>query len=118
MNYTVVPVERQHAKRYAIADENGEIVDDAQGYGYKTPQNAQKVIWYKFHGGKQKLNARKAAARAFWKTHPEARRAAVRMLEANFKELARGEYTLRDIADGLREELGLEVKEDYLKDLD
>ena len=34
--------------RYVIADDDGKIVDDAQGYGYKTKQNAMKAMWWKF----------------------------------------------------------------------
>lgn len=34
--------------RYRIVDtETGEILDDAQGYGYKTAQNAHKAWYYK-----------------------------------------------------------------------
>ena len=38
--------------RYVIVDGNGKIVDDAQGYGYKTRQKAAKAMWWKFKGGK------------------------------------------------------------------
>ena len=39
---------------YAIADaETGEILDDAQGYGYKTAQNAYRC-WYYKHRDKSK----------------------------------------------------------------
>jgi hypothetical protein len=34
--------------RFAIADGNGKIVDDAQGYGYTTGQKAHKAMWYRF----------------------------------------------------------------------
>lgn len=33
--------------RYIIVDDNGKIIDDAQGYGYKTYQNAYKSYYYK-----------------------------------------------------------------------
>lgn len=40
--------------RYIIVDaETGEILDDAQGYGYKTKQNAYKCWGYK-HSDKHK----------------------------------------------------------------
>ena len=46
--------------RYVIIDENsGEIVDDAQGYGYKDKQKATKAMWWKFSGGKEKKMMRK-----------------------------------------------------------
>ena len=31
-----------------------EVIDNANGYGYKTRQNAEKAGWYKFKGGKSK----------------------------------------------------------------
>ena len=34
-------------KRYIIVDENNKLLDDAQGYGYKTAQNAHKAWTYK-----------------------------------------------------------------------
>ena len=42
--------------RYRIEDDEGNIIDDAQGYGYKSRKNAAKVLWYKFKGGREKLN--------------------------------------------------------------
>lgn len=32
--------------RWKIIDENGKLLDNAQGYGFKSPYNAQKVIDY------------------------------------------------------------------------
>ena len=41
--------------RWDIVDfETGEIIDDAQGYGYKSQQKAAKAGWWKFKGGKGK----------------------------------------------------------------
>lgn len=37
--------------RYAIADDDGNVIDDAQGYGYKTPKSAAKAMWWKFKDG-------------------------------------------------------------------
>lgn len=47
------PWERED--RWDIVDfETGEIIDDAQGYGYKSQQKAAKAGWWKFKGGKGK----------------------------------------------------------------
>lgn len=32
---------------YVIDEETGQILDDAQGYGYKSYENARKAYWYK-----------------------------------------------------------------------
>lgn len=42
----------QKNKRFVIADNSGKVVDDAQGWGYKTEEKARKAMWYKFKGGK------------------------------------------------------------------
>ena len=55
--------------RYIIIDKDtGEIIDDAQGYGYKTHESARKAMWYKFEGGKKKMDSEKSKAFKFWKT--------------------------------------------------
>lgn len=40
--------------RFIIVDDNGKIIDDAQGYGFKSKQAAHKCYNYKFKGGKEK----------------------------------------------------------------
>lgn len=43
--------------RFEIVDlATGEVLDNAQGYGYKTYANAMRVGWYKFSGGKEKIH--------------------------------------------------------------
>ena len=90
--------------RYVIADDDGKIVDDAQGYGYKTKQNAMKAMWWKFKNGKRKHNE---LAR-WWKKSPNdvLLRRIFEMEEINLKELARGEFTLDDIFNYSADEAG------------
>ena len=63
-SYKVVPIQKRievvegffnMETRFIIIDEDGVIVDDAQGYGYKTASKAHKAAWYKFNGGKKKI---------------------------------------------------------------
>lgn len=35
--------------RYVVEDEYGKVIDDAQGYGYKTRDKAWKCYWYQFY---------------------------------------------------------------------
>lgn len=43
--------------RFEIVDkETGEIIDNANGYGYKNKTNAYRAGWYKFGGGKRKVD--------------------------------------------------------------
>ncbi len=45
----------EEESRYRIEDDDGKVIDDAQGYGYKTYQKAIKAMWHKFQGGREKL---------------------------------------------------------------
>ena len=42
-----VPYTVEYETRWKVTDKNGNIVDDAQGYGYKTKQKAIKAMWYR-----------------------------------------------------------------------
>ncbi len=43
--------------RFDICDRDGNVIDDAQGYGYKTAQSAHKAASYKLNGGKRRSDA-------------------------------------------------------------
>lgn len=54
--------------RYRIVNEQtGEVIDDAQGYGYKSFQKAQKALWYKTN--KKEIEKTKNTATRFYKKH-------------------------------------------------
>jgi hypothetical protein len=55
--------------RYIIIDDtNGNIIDDAQGYGFKSKKAAYKCYYYKFKGGKQKEDETKKLVKQILKT--------------------------------------------------
>ena len=61
-------------KRYVVVDEaTGEIVDDAQGYGYKSAQNAHRAHAYKSMPPKKKRqrDAAKRQVQRWCAQHPE-----------------------------------------------
>ena len=61
-------------KRYVVIDEaTGEIVDDAQGYGYKSAQNAHRAHAYKSMPPKKKRqrDAAKRQVQRWCAQHPE-----------------------------------------------
>ena len=61
-------------KRYVVVDEaTGEIVDDAQGYGYKSAQNAHRAHAYKSMPPKKKRqrDAAKRQVQHWCAEHPE-----------------------------------------------
>ena len=47
-----------------------EVVDNANGYGYKSKPNAYRAAWYKFGGGKVKVSS----TESWWKKHENLRR--------------------------------------------
>jgi hypothetical protein len=68
--------------RFDICDIDGTVIDDAQGYGYKTAQSAHKAAAYKFKGGKQKVDA----AKAFWRKHKDFAKKLSDVLLENIKD--------------------------------
>ena len=103
-------------KRYAIADDSGKIIDNAQGWGYKTEQKANKAMWYKFKGGKQKIQSETDKRRAFFRNHKGLEQFINEIFENNFKEIARGEVTDEDILHEIKEKFGTDMPKQYLHD--
>ena len=61
-------------KRYVVVDEaTGEVLDDAQGYGYKTAQNAHRANAYKSMPPKKKRqrDAAKRRVQRWCQEHPD-----------------------------------------------
>ena len=53
--------------RFAIyKEDDGSILDDCQGYGYKTKEAARKAGWFKYSSGYKEFDK----AKNFWKKHP------------------------------------------------
>lgn len=100
--------------RYVMQNTHtGEIVDDAQGYGYKTPQKAYAAYNYKHRGGKKKHQV----AAAYWRKHKEIKIFCEDLIEANAKDFVLGIYNLKDLQQTVKEEFNEDVPMDYLKKL-
>ena len=104
--------------RYAIFDEDtGAILDDANGYGYKDAQKAHKAMWWKFNGGKEKVDHSKKLAKDWikegnnQKIFNELNSAA----EDCFKEIAYGESTLDDIVEMVEERNNIKIPDFVIK---
>ena len=90
--------------RYRITIE-GKIIDDAQGYGYKSASAAHRAWAYK-HGGKERQQNKLRTARKWLKQHPEIRPLFEEIIEINYKEIGRGEITKAEIFAHLEERFG------------
>jgi hypothetical protein len=113
-NLKIVPFPKEY-NRFCIMDENNKIVDDAQGYGYKTIQNANKALWYKFKNGRNILDKEKNEALKFFKDNPEIKKSLNDILEINFKEICRGETTDEEILKCVEEEFKVKLPKNIIK---
>ena len=79
------PWERED--RWDIVDfETGEIIDDAQGYGYKSQQKAAKAGWWKFKGGKGKTKNEEKTVKLWMSTNAKYVDEYEEIVIYNFKE--------------------------------
>ncbi|QVK19782.1 hypothetical protein KHQ81_15865 (plasmid) [Mycoplasmatota bacterium] len=98
--------------RYVIVNkETGEIIDDCQGYGYKTKQKAYVSYNYKYNGGRDRHNE----IRYFWRKHKKIKKFVIDWLRTFFKEIGHGELTLKDLQSVIKEEFAVEIPLSYLK---
>ena len=101
--------------RYVIADDDGKILDDAQGYGYKTAQKANKDMWWKFKKGKETCDSRVL----MWKDHIDLLRKINRFLYDNAKEICIGDITDEEIFNFCKEiskkDFNFEIPDEMLK---
>ncbi len=96
-------------KRWILVDPvTDKVLDDAQGYGYKSKQSAIKAGWYKFGGGKRQLDTAAKDADRFWRNHKEFGQKIQALEETWFKEIARGEINLEQEVQTMAEALGIE----------
>lgn len=96
--------------RFEIVDkETGEIIDNANGYGYKTKTNAYKAGWFKFGGGKKKVDD----AIAWWRL-PEHREFSEWLLEKRNSLIDECHDTHTQL-DGLRKYMAAKAEE-YAKE--
>ena len=101
-------------ERFIIIDENNKTVDDAQGYGYKSIEKAEKAMWYKFNGGKQKMQSEADKRKSFFKKYNGLEQFIYSVFENNYKEMARGEVTDEDILKDIKDKFGVDMPKKYL----
>jgi len=90
--------------KWVIVDANDKLLDDAGGYGYKTKQNAIKAGWYKFQGGKNKIDDIKS----WWKQNKAFSLRLNRFQEDYFKEIAYDQINFEEEAVKIAKEMNVE----------
>lgn len=102
--------------RFAIANDDGEIIDDAQGYGYKDRQKASKAMWYKFKGGRKKIDLQKKSLNSWRKKEDNNKifNKINKLIESYYKEIYRGETKIQEIFEEIEKEFEMELP-DFVK---
>ena len=81
----------RYDNRYVIVNTaTGEVVDDAQGYGYKTKQKAHAAYGYKHRdmSKDKEIKKREAIIRRWTKEHPDF----IRLMDDIAFDIAKGSY--------------------------
>lgn len=109
--------------RFVVVDENtGEVLDDAQGYGYRSAENAHRAWAYKTNKKTRKRIAkRKKQEKRFerwWDRHPEFRDRVEQMMFYAIKDEAHGIHhageELYEACASVAKEMGIE---DFRKEM-
>lgn len=108
------PVVINKERRYILIDDEGNTLDDAQGYGYTTVEKARKAGWYKFKGGKEKMDSLESDAKKFWLKHPELIKRVDEIMTARFKEYFLGTFTDYDLIKYFQEQEGIFIQLGWL----
>jgi len=113
VNYLkVIGIRKDEGIRYIIIDKKtGEIIDDAQGYGYRSKQKAYRALSYKYRGGKEKLSKYET----FWKKNKKIAKHIREIHTIWYKENLRAEITADDILHDILNKFNIDIPKDLLK---
>lgn len=98
----------KYNNRFIILN-NNEIIDDANGYGYKSFCSASRAKSYKFGGGRDKLESKKQEMREVVKKYKGIKKFVSNLYEWNIKELVRGETEELEFVYVVEEEFGIKL---------
>lgn len=92
--------------RFHITNSKGEVIDDANGFGFKTRKSASKALWYKFKNGKEKIKKEKSDLDKLLEkeNYKKMKEEIENTMEWNFKDLGMGIITIEDIFDSVEKE--------------
>lgn len=102
----------QKDDRFIIVDKNNNIIDDAQGYGYKTKEKAAKALWWKFKGGKETASDSERKFQTWLKSSEENKtifETFNSLIDIHFKEIAIGETKLEELFNVVENEMNNKI---------
>jgi len=111
MSFKIVVKVIRGNNRYVIVNDNGAVLDDAQGWGYTTTATASKALWYKFKGGDSVVKGYKK----FWNDHPDVRKYLNDLYESNIKEICRDEISEGDLIKEAEDKYSVSIPKGSLK---
>ena len=106
--------------RYAIADSTGNIIDNAQGYGFKTRQKAYLAMQWKFNGGSDRAANNKESFNSWVNLEPIHKEVIKRynnLMDIHAIEISQGETEMSEIWDCIKEEYPIDIPEYIKKEL-
>jgi len=71
-------------------------------------------MWYKFEGGKKKINKAKNDRKIYLKSHEGLEKFLEDIINDNFKEILKGEHTDEDILAEVKEVFGIDMPKKYI----
>lgn len=100
---------KEIAGRFVIVDDSNKVIDDAQGYGYKSFMSAKKAMNYKYGGGKEKSANRSAEYKGIVKKYAGINKFIEDLYLSSYKELSRGEIKELDFIKEVEEKYGVKL---------
>lgn len=94
--------------RFIIVDESGNVLDDAQGYGYTSAEKAHRAWGWKTN---KKARRKDKGIAKWWRRHKEFKDRVNDLFLINAKEICRGEVTDGDLYEAVKEiaeEMGID----------
>jgi len=112
---TIIDPNDPYNDRYIIVNKDtGEIIDDAQSYGYRSIWKAKKAYWYKFQHGKKQLDKLESEAKLFWKTNNNIKTYVNNWYDTHYKEAYRKKQLDKDLITAIKIEFNIELTPKYL----
>lgn len=103
----------QETRYIIVSSSTNNIIDDAQGYGYKSKRNAEKAMWYKFNNGKAKLNNDKKSALSFWASNSDIKDDLENIMFIGCKEGS--EPTLNELVEYVKNTYDMDIDPKWIK---
>ena len=94
--------------RFIIVDDNGNVLDDAQGWGYTSAEKAHRAWGWKTN---KKARKKDKSCSKWWKKHKEFAEKVKDLYLCNAKELCSGDFNEGDVfkaASEIAKDIGIE----------